>query len=93
MAGNVWLLCGPGLVDSFFWVTVSLGWTVYKAPAEMGQVITSIGDMVASTSMLWAVALPILGVAVHKRSDDKKTVAGIPPAKGVIDGLAGIMKK
>jgi hypothetical protein len=46
----------------------------------------------ANTSMLWGVALSVLGITVHKRSKDKETAAGLP-STGTVPNLLSMLKR
>jgi hypothetical protein len=50
----------------------------------MGVVGTAIAEVMGSMVILWGVALPILGVSITKRSEDKQTSAGLPTT-GILD--------
>lgn len=66
--------------------TVQVGGLVYaivEYPAHAGEII---GAM-ASLSVIWGVALSVLGVNVVKRSRDKEVAAGAAPPEGLLAGL------
>ena len=71
----------------FLTVLVAFLFAFFKKPDTIGDVAGALGELFSATSMLWAVALPILGVAVHKRSQDKKTATGDESG-----GLAGLIR-
>lgn len=58
-----------GVVGIFFWL-----------PAEAAAVITAL----AGLTPMWIVALSVLGISVHKRSQDKQAAAGFAPT-GIMD--------
>lgn len=57
-------------------------------PAEAPTIIEAIAGANAATVAMWGVALTVIGVSVAKRSDDKKTAAGIDTGPGVFGALA-----
>ncbi len=77
----------------FLAVSTMAGIAVWRNPAEAGTIIKSIGQMLSSTSMLWGVALAILGVSVSKRSQDKELAAGAGPSLGIVGGLINKLRK
>lgn len=50
--------------------------------------VPAIVAAMVSLSVMWSIALGVLGVAVHKRSNDKQVAAGQTPV-GVLAGLLG----
>jgi hypothetical protein len=68
----------------FFGIVFSIIWVVVSDPKSMGVVGAAIADVMGSMVILWGVALPILGVSIKKRSDDKMTAAGMPNT-GLLD--------
>ncbi|NNF99492.1 MAG: hypothetical protein HKM93_08950 [Desulfobacteraceae bacterium] len=62
---------------TFLAVGFAISWAVVKQPENAGTIYNGIGQLLSSTAVLWTVALSILGVAVHKRSRDKETAAGV----------------
>lgn len=72
----------------FFGVVFSIVWVVCSEPKQMGIVGKAIAEVMGSMVILWGVALPILGVSIKKRSDDKQTSAGLPTT-----GLLDMFKK
>lgn len=72
----------------FFGIVFSILWVVVSEPKQMGIVGKAIADVMGSMVILWGVALPILGVSIKKRSDDKQTSAGLPTT-----GLLDMFKK
>jgi len=55
---------------------------IFVQPAQAAVVINALAGLAG----LWAMALAVLGVAVHKRSQDKALSAGVQPAR-----LAGLI--
>ena len=68
----------------FLAVVISTVYSVFGEPARSGEIIKAMGEMLASTAVLWSVALAVLGVTIKKRSDDKLTAAGLE-TKGLLD--------
>lgn len=68
------------------WCSVWYGvvYTIIKDVANAPLVINAL----VGTTTLWGVALAVLGVAVHNRSQDKKLLAGLNP-KTFIEQLKG----
>lgn len=66
---------GYTLCASWALTAVGVVYSVVFHPKEAPDIITAI----ASMSMMWSVALAVLGVYVHKRSQDKQTAVGIVP--------------
>ncbi len=63
---------------------------IIDEPADMAAVVTSVSQLMGPMSVVWGMALAVLGVNVHSRSKDKQTDAGHPPAKG---GLLSFFSK
>lgn len=69
---------GYALIVSWSATMFAIVYAIIATPAEAPAVITA----VAGLSMMWSVALSVLGLYVYKRSEDKK-----PPQVGVISSL------
>jgi hypothetical protein len=76
----------------FFGIVFSIIWVVVSDPKAMGVVGKAIAEVMGSMVILWGVALPILGVSIKKRSDDKSTAAGLP-TEGLLDMFTKKKKK
>ena len=63
-------------------------YAVMGEPAAAAAIIEAVGAMISALSLQWGVALSVLGVSVHKRSQDKMVRAGHAPPEGVLSGLA-----
>jgi len=86
MVAISWFVTFAGLVAAVIIVVV-------KSPEKLGEVLTALGTMMANTSMLWGVALSVLGITVHKRSTDKRAAAGVPEEPGFLHTfLAGLKR-
>lgn len=79
-----------GYIVSLTWLAqmLALGWVIIAEPAQAPGVITAM----AGLSMMWGVALSVLGISVHKRSQDKQVAAGVAPA-GVVPAIMARLKK
>ena len=63
----------------------AISYTIVTAPETVAALITAM----SSLSVMWGVALSVLGVSVAKRSDDKARAAGQPPPAGLLGAIAG----
>ena len=87
-----------GYLTAFAWFAMMLGssaaifWTTVKNPTEAPVIIAALGTALSQSSMLWGIALAVLGVSVHCRSKDKKTAQGDGVA-GVFAGLSNMLKR
>lgn len=77
-----------------FGYAVALTWSVQMAGLTYAIVMTPefAGEILAAMtnlSMIWGVALSILGINVAKRSRDKEVAAGKLPRSGLLQRLAG----
>lgn len=75
-----------GYIVSLTWLAQMLAIT-YVIVARPEQSSTAI-EAVAQLSMMWSVALSVLGVQVIKRSQDKQVAAGQTVGPGMLDALA-----
>ena len=66
-----------------------LTWAVVMTPEFAGEILAALSNL----SIIWGVALSVLGVNVVKRSQDKAVAAGQFPERGLlatlIDRVAG----
>jgi len=62
----------------------ALSWAIVATPADVPAIVTAMGSL----SIMWGIALSVLGVAVHQRSRDKALAAGTAP-EGGLAGLIG----
>ena len=85
MVAFSWFVTFAGLVTAVIIIVV-------KSPDKLGEILTALGTMMANTSMLWGVALSILGITVHKRSKDKETAAGVS-STGSLQNLLSMFKR
>ncbi len=67
-------------------------YAIMKTPKEAIEVINAIATLAAALSTTWLLALSVLGLAVHKRSKDKQTAAGIQPVSILKTILSNILK-
>lgn len=75
-----------GYIVSFTWLAqmVALTWVTVRHPDKAAAVLTA----AAGLSVMWSVALTVLGVQVVKRSQDKQVAAGQVPGVGIVGALA-----
>ncbi len=80
-----------GYAVAFTWVlqVAGLAWAVIATPERAGEIIAAM----TSLSVIWGVALSVLGINVAKRSQDKAIAAGITPPRGLgralLDAVSG----
>lgn len=55
---------------------------------DAAQLLNGIGTLLGSMTVIWGIALSVLGVAVQARSNDKAVAAGNPPAPGMLGAIA-----
>lgn len=68
-----------GYAVALTWIVqvAGLAWAIIATPQHAGEIVTAM----ASLSVIWGVALSVLGINVAKRSQDKAIAAGrVPPA-------------
>lgn len=61
----------------------AIAYVIATDPGAAGGVIASM----ASLGTIWSVGLGVLGIYVYKRSEDKRVLAGVEDAPGVIGAL------
>lgn len=66
----------------------AVAWAVLAAPADAPAILAAAGSL----SVMWGVALAVLGVAVHERSRDKAVAAG-QPAPGLAALAAALLDR
>jgi len=87
-----------GYLTAFAWFAMMVGssaaifWTAVKTPAQAPVIIAALGTALSQSSMLWGIALAVLGVSVHCRSKDKQSRQGNAP-QGLLNGLSNILGK
>ena len=54
-------------------------YAIRKTPTEAVGVINAIATLAGALATTWIFALSVLGIAVHKRSQDKQVAAGMQP--------------
>lgn len=74
-----------GLVISFV-----VGWVIIKTPERIQETLAALTSLMAVMADHWLYALAVLGVAVWKRSEDKRTAAGV--SGGLLDSLSARIK-
>lgn len=75
-----------GYIVSLTWLAqmAALTWVTVRHPEQAAVVLTA----AAGLSVMWSVALAVLGVQVVKRSQDKQVAAGQPVGPGLLGALA-----
>jgi hypothetical protein len=73
--------------------TGALAYVFVTAPANLPQVVASLGTVFGALTGLWGIALTVLGVNVSKRSADKQVQAGQEPAAGILAAIASRIQK
>lgn len=66
-----------GYAVALSWLAI-MGGLAYAIVAQP-ELVPAIINALVNTSVLWGVALAVLGVSIHQRSEDKKTAAGMRP--------------
>lgn len=68
-------------------MTLVGGAAVLAYPAQAGGILKGLAEVVGATIALYGVALPVCGVYLSKRSQDKAVEAGHAPLPGILDRL------
>lgn len=66
---------------------VAIGYAISK-PEQASVIINAIGTLMGAMTVMWSLALAVLGVNVAKRSQDKQVAAGQEPATGFLQAIA-----
>ena len=74
---------GYALILSWSMTMAAVVYVIVTDPGAASTVIVALADL----SIMWSVALSVLGLYVYKRSEDKKPVKG--PGLGMIGQIAG----
>lgn len=83
-----------GYATCFTWVVQSLAVAAaiiaaaFVYPERAGDIMNGLAALMGSMMAMWGIALSVLGVNVHKRSQDKQVQAGQTPT-----GLMGLLKR
>ena len=83
-----------GYAVTFTWTVQMLAFSyllvyaVIARPTDAGQIINAVVAAISALSIMWGVALSVLGVYVSKRSQDKQIEAGQTPAPGLVGAMA-----
>lgn len=75
----------------FIFIIVVGSYAIIYDPAQAVTIITALGSLLSAVSLMWSVALAVLGVYIKKRSDDKKTAANLQ-TPGLIESIKGLIK-
>ena len=75
-----------GYLAAISWAlqSVAIAWSFVWAPEQAGQV----SQAIAALTPMWGFAMAVLGISVHKRSQDKQVASGQQPGGGIIQALA-----
>jgi len=65
-----------------------LAYVVISTPANMANVLSGIAQVMGPFSVMWGIALSVLGINISKRSQDKAITAGIKPPPGLLGAVA-----
>ena len=84
--GFGWALLFTWTITMLVFIFV-LAYVVIDAPDNLGKVLSGIAQVMGPFSVMWGVALSILGVSISKRSQDKAMVAGHAPALGFLGAI------
>lgn len=68
-------------------MTLIGGIAVVMQPEEAGKILKGLAEVVGATIALYGVALPVCGVYLSKRSQDKAVAAGHAPLPGILDRI------
>lgn len=60
---------------AFCWILIE----IVKDPAAMAVTVRAIADLMGPVSLIWSLALAVLGINVRERSKDKQVKAGMAP--------------
>ena len=63
------------------------GTAVVLHPNEAGKILTGLAEVIGATIVLYGVAMPVCGVYLSKRSQDKAVAAGHAPTPGLLERL------
>lgn len=74
---------------SWFLQMTAIAVLMLTRPAAAAAVISSMAEL----TVLWGVALSVLGVSVAKRSQDKQVAAGLTPAPGIAGAVASMITR
>jgi len=79
-----------GYLTAVSWAVQSgaIAWSIIADPGKAGDV----AQMVTALTPMWGIALTVLGVSVHKRSQDKQTAAGVTSGGGALSSIVKAIK-
>jgi hypothetical protein len=80
-----------GYAVAFTWTVqmTAVSASIVMVPKDAPAIITAL----VSLSAIWGIALAVLGVSVHKRSQDKAVANGAELQPGIIGRVIGAIKK
>jgi len=75
-----------GYVSALCWFvqTCAIAWAIVWKPAEAKAIL----EAVAQLTVMWGIALAVVGVAVHQRTTEKRTAIGLPQPLGIKAAIA-----
>lgn len=76
---------GYALIFSWTMTMAAVVFVIVTDPGAAAAVIVALADL----SIMWSVALSVLGLYVYKRSEDKKPASGAGTGLGVLGRIAG----
>ena len=76
---------GYALIFSWTMTMAAVVYVIVTDPGAASAVIVALADL----SIMWSVALSVLGLYVYKRSEDKKPASGKAGGLGVLGRIAG----
>lgn len=81
-----------------FGYAVALTWTVQMSAVSAAIVMVPVDapaiiNALVSLSTIWGIALAVLGVSVHKRSQDKAVASGMELQPGIVGRVMSAFKK
>lgn len=82
-----------GYALTFTWVVTMIGimaamvYAAVATPQWAGEIIGAVSTAIGAMTVMWSVALAVLGVGVTSRSKDKRIAAGQQPL-GIVEALA-----
>lgn len=89
--GFGWALLFTWTIQSIAIMAI-IGYVVVKSPNDLGGVLTGISSILGPVSVMWGVALAILGININKRSQDKMVSTGMQPL-GLLGQLTSVIKR
>ena len=70
-------------------IVVALGYAIIEQPGNAGDIINAVAAVCGALTVMWSIALSVLGVSVHSRSKDKEILAGLPDHRSIKEKIFG----